>query len=408
MGATGDRFLDVVLALVQTGFGLIQNEVFGLTSLMIMATFGILGIKFILSAEESKAVIGQFFMTVLFVGFLTTVIQMWPTLYEQIGTYFQDLGGVAGGVEDAGDMMRRPSRVLETLDMAKAPIEKTMDDLSGGMKGLWNSGKVMSFAFALWILTAAFYILYVNIFFAVVEFHLVALAAWPFLAFSAFKGSAFLAERPLGFVFAAGAKLFVMSMILGFSLNFYDESLPPVNPTLGQAVDAALMAGIIMILGFAVPVAAAALISGGPGLSAALPMATALGAAMVIKEGASAARHAATGGAAKAVGSATATAASRANTSFGNSFAPGGAASTAMSAMRGADAVRPAASATAAAAGAGRGSSAVAGMRSAYNRGPSRAGSGPKTDLLQRVRSAIPPGTEGQASGAAPRLSSDI
>jgi type IV secretion system protein TrbL len=412
MGGSGDKFLASILALVESGFGTLQGDVFGLTSILIMATFGMLGIKFILSGEEGKAVIGQFFMTVLYVGFLTFVIKNWPTIYKEIGGFFQDLGGVAGKVGDAGKLMHEPSRVLDSLDLAKAPIEQKIDDMMAGLGVVTNSGKVFSYWIALGFLEIAFILLYLNMFFAIVEFHLVSLAAWPFLAFSAFKGSAFLAERPLGFVFAAGAKLFVMTMILGFSINFFNSAaLPPADPTIGQSLDAATMSLLIMILGFAVPVAAAALISGGPGLSAALPMMTAIGAAMAVKEGVAAARQGITSGPVRAVGSATAAAAGRASASFGQSFSPGGAAHMAMSSMRGGTAARPAASATASAAGAaaaGRGSSAVAGMRSAYNRSPSRSGSGHRTDLLQRVRSAIPPGTEGQASGSAPRLSGDI
>lgn len=407
MGATGDKFIAVVLSLIQGGFGLIQGEVFGLTSIMITLTFALLGIRFTLSGEEGKAVVGQFFMTLLYVGFLSWIITAWPTLYQQVGGFFQELGGVAGKVADAGQMMQKPSKVLQSLDLAKAPIENAMDDMSGGLQGLWNSGKVMTFGFALLLLEVAFLVLYVNLFFAIVEFHLVSLAAWPFLAFSAFKGSAFLAERPLGFMFAAGAKLFVMAMITGFSINFFNASLPPVNPTINQALDAAVMAFLIMVLGFAVPVAAAALISGGPGLSAALPMATALGAAMVVKEGVAAARQGVTSVPARAIGSATATAAGRAANSFNHSFAPGGAANMAQSAMRGGNAARATAASVASAAD--RGSSAVAGMKSAYNRGPSRSGgSGYRTDFLQRVRSAIPPGTDGQTSGNAPSLSRDF
>lgn len=418
MGETADKFLAAILGLVDSGFGQIQGEVFGLTSLMIMLTFAILGIKFVISGEEGRAVIGQFFMTVFYVGFLTFVIKNWPTLYDAVGSYFQEIGGVAGGVGDAGAMMRQPSRVLQSLDLAKAPIERTIDELmSAGMGtgSIYNSGKVMSLWLAQLFLEVAFFVLYLNMFFAIVEFHLVSLAAWPFLAFSAFKGSAFLAERPLGFVFAAGAKLFVMTMVLGFSINFFDASLPPSEPTIAQAFDAALMALAIMVLGFAIPVAAAALISGGPGLSAALPMMTAIGAAMAIKEGASAVRQAATSQPVKTVASATAAAAGRANASFSHSFSPGGAANMAMSAMSGGNAVRPAApaaaagaaSGAAAAGAAGRGSSAVAGMKSAYNRSP-RSGPASRTDFLQRVRGAIPPGTEGQASGSAPRLSNDF
>jgi type IV secretion system protein TrbL len=408
MGATGDKFLAAILGLVESGFGLLQGDVFGLTSIMIMITFGMLGIKFVLSGEEGKTVIGQFFITVLYVGFLTFVIKNWPVLYGQIGSYFQELGGVAGKVGDAGRMMQHPSRVLDSLDLAKAPIERTVDQLTQGTGAIWNAGKVWSLWAAQMFLEIAFIILYLNMFFAIVEFHLVSLAAWPFLAFSAFKGSAFLAERPLGFVFAAGAKLFVMTMVLGFSINFFDASLPPANPTINDALGAAIMGLLIMVLGFAVPVAAAALISGGPGLSAALPMMTAIGAGMAIKEGIAAARAGVTSAPARAIGSATATAAGRAASSFNQSFGAGGAANMAMSAMRGGDAARPAATAAAGAAAAGRGSSAVAGMKSAYNRGPGRAGGGPRTDFLQRVRSAIPPGTEGQASGNAPTLSRDI
>lgn len=416
MGDTGDEFLAAILGLVETGFGTLEGNVFGLTSIMIMITFGMLGLKFVMAGDEGKAVIGQFFMTVFYVGFLTWVIKNWPTVYEQVGGYFQQLGGVAGGVADAGDIMRHPSRVLDSLDLAKAPIERAIDELMGAYSGagaIWNMGKVGSLWLALGFLEFAFIVLYLNVFFTIVEFHLVSLAAWPFLAFSAFKGSAFLAERPLGFVFAAGAKLFVMSMVLGFSINYFDAALPDggTEMTINAAIDTAVMALLLLVFGFAVPVVAAALISGGPGLSAALPMMTAIGAAMAIKEGVQAAgslpssvRNSKAG---QAVGSATAAAASRASASFGQSFAPGGAANMAMSAMNGGNAARASTTAAAgSAAGAGRGSAAVAGMKSAYNRSPIR--SGGKTDFLQRVRSAIPPGTEGSASGNSPTLSRDI
>ncbi|GEO42818.1 conjugal transfer protein TrbL [Skermanella aerolata] len=409
MGDTGDKFLAAILGLVETGFGTLQGDVFGLTSIMIMVTFGILGIKFVMSGEEGKAVIGQFFMTVFYVGFLTFVIKNWPTFYEQVGGYFQQLGGVAGGVADAGDIMHHPSRVLDSLDLAKAPIERTIDELMAGTGSFWNMGKVGSLWLAQGLLEFAFIVLYLNVFFSIVEFHLVSLAAWPFLAFAAFRGSAFLAERPLGFVFAAGAKLFVMSMVLGFSINYFDASLPAGTDelTINGALGSAIMALLLLVFGLAVPVVAAALISGGPGLSAALPMMTTIGAAMAIKEGVAAARQGVTSVPVRAIGSATATAAGRAANSFNQSFAPGGAANMAQSAMRGGNAARAAVAPVASAAD--RGSSAVVGMKSAYNRGPSRSGgSGHKTDFLQRVRSAIPPGTDGQTSGNAPSLSRDL
>lgn len=394
-----DEFLHRVIGLVNTGFGLIEGEVFGLTGIMIAITFGILGLKFMLAGEEAKAILAQFFFTLLFVGVMTWVIKAWPTLYRDVGEYFQGLGATAGGVGDASAMLSNPSRVMESMDLAKAPIERRLDELRG-ITGIWNPGKGLSLALALLCIQTAFFISFLNLFFCIVEFHVISLAAWPFLAFSVFKGSAFLAERPIGYVFAIGAKLLVMILLLGFSLNFFDKTMIPADPTIAQSLTAAAMSFIIMLFAVMVPAVAAALISGGPMLSAAVPMMATMGAAMAMSGAVQSMRAAATSAPARAVGSATATAAQRAGASFGQSFSPGGAANVAMSAMRGGNATAAAATG----ASTQRGAGAAAAMRASSGRATPR-GSTARGDFLQRVRNAIPPGTDGQASGSAPRLS---
>lgn len=403
--AVADDFLRRIIALSDSGFGLIEGEVFGLTAILIAITFGILGFKFILAGEDAKSILVQFFFKVLFVGFMVWIIKAWPTLYHQIGEYFQNVGGVAGGVADAGEMLQRPSRIMESLDLAKAPIERRIDELTGGIGGaIWNSGKAFSLYFSLMWIELAFFVTFLNMFFTVVEFHLISLAAWPFLAFSVFKGSTFLAERPIGYVFAIGAKLFIMTMILGFSLNFFDSTILPAEPTINQSLTTAMMSFIIMVLAVLVPAVAAGLISGGPVLSAAIPMMTTAGAAMAMTSAVSSIKAAATSGPVRAVGSATATAAQRAAGSVGKAFSP--AASTAAAAARSA---ASAATGTASAAGgaAQRGAGAAASMRATSSaRRPQ--GGGQRGDFLQRVRNAIPPGTDGHASGNAPRLSDEM
>jgi type IV secretion system protein TrbL len=402
-----DEFLARIVGLVDSGFGLIQGEVFGLTAILIAVTFGVLGFKFVLAGEEAKSILVQFFFKVLFVGFMVWIIKAWPTLYREAGEYFQALGGTAGGVGNATDMLTKPSRVMESMDLATAPITRTIDELGGAGYGtgqITNGGKIFSLEVAQFFIQLAFFVSYVNLFFTVVEFHAVALAAWPFLAFSVFKGSTFLAERPMGFVFGVGAKLLVMTMLLGFSLNYFDTVLLPADPTINQSLTTAMMAFLIMVFALLVPAVAAALISGGPMLSAAVPMMMAAGTAMAMTGAVQAMKAAATSAPAKAVGSATASAASRAAGSFNQSFSAGGAAHTAMSAMRGPGAASGAAASTATAAAPQRGAGAASSIRAASTaRRPT--GGGQRSDFLQRVRNAIPPGTDGHASGNAPRLS---
>jgi type IV secretion system protein TrbL len=401
-----DEFLARIISLVDTGFGAIEGEVFGLTAIMIALTFGLLGLKFVLAGEEAKSILVQFFFKVFFIGFMVWIIKAWPTLYQQIGEYFQALGGVAGGVDAASDMLTKPSRVMQSMDLATAPITRRIDELNSGLGVVTNSGKIFSLEVAQFFIQAAFFLSYANLFFTVVEFHAIALAAWPFLAFSVFKGSTFLAERPIGFMFAVGAKLMVLTMLLGFSLNYFDDALLPADPTINQALTSAMMAFLITVFAIMVPAVAAALISGGPMLSAAVPMMMTAGTALAMTGAVQSMKAAATSAPVRAVGSATATAASRAAGSFNQSFGAGGAAHTAMSAIRGGGA--SAAAATPAAAGAAqRGSGAAASMRAASTaRRPQ--GGGQRGDFLQRVRNAIPPGTDGHASGNAPRLSDEM
>src|SRR3954452_10972321 len=104
--AVADDFLRRIIALSDSGFGLIEGEVFGLTAILIAITFGVLGFKFVLAGEDAKSILVQFFFKILFVGFMVWIIKAWPTLYHEIGEYFQNVGGVAGGVADAGEMLQ--------------------------------------------------------------------------------------------------------------------------------------------------------------------------------------------------------------------------------------------------------------------------------------------------------------
>ena len=65
------------------------------------------------------------------------------------------------------------------------------------------------------IVLLAFFILAVQLFIAIIEFKLTALAGFILVPFALFGQTAFLAERVLGNVISSGIKLMVLAIVVG-------------------------------------------------------------------------------------------------------------------------------------------------------------------------------------------------
>lgn len=406
MGAL-DQFLAVLVGHTQGGISTLGPSVQGLIGALIVLTYGFMGVKWLITGADIRTMMAGFFMKTVFVGFFVWLVLNWPSVYTLFPDYMIALGNQANG--GAAIDFYRPNLIVDAGLASAKPILDTADRMTAGWGGFTNFGTSLSLALVGILIIGTFILIALNVFATVVEMHMIALAAFPFLAAAVWNTSSFLAQKPVAFVFGIGAKLLVMSLFVGFAMNFYTGLGVQEHPTFYQAIEQLVMAGGLLGLSFFLPAAAAALIAGVPMLTAMMPVATAIAGVGAMQ--ASMAAFKAGGGAAAEAMKGGASLTSQAAGKMGLSRA-----ASAAKAILSKGGTSPAAQAStqavaASAAGASSGASQAAGtpwaQRAASSNVVKMAAGQPHGggDLASKLRSSIPTGTDGGGGGFNPNVS---
>ncbi|MBL4600946.1 MAG: type IV secretion system protein, partial [Rhizobiaceae bacterium] len=158
-----------------------------------------------------------------------------------------------------------------------------------------NFVTIIILMFAWVVVLLAFFILAIQLFMTIIEFKLTTLAGFILVPFALWNKTAFLAEKVLGNVIAAGIKLMVLAVIVGIGSTLFStfaNSFSGGDITFEQAAATVLGALSIFMLGIFGPGIAAGLVSGAPQLGAGAIVGSAAGLAI----GGAAATGAAIGG----------------------------------------------------------------------------------------------------------------
>ena len=336
-----DRFLVEFSNAIDTAFGLISPDVSWLTGTLLTISVVMFGITWALRADNMTP---QAIRKILTVGFFLFLITQWAELSDIVMNGFVTLGLKAGASSLTASQFMTPTNVfIPGYDLAWGLFQEASryDPVFGN-----------TFNFALFMITGlvvivAFIVIAIQVFMTILQFKLGVLAALVMLPFGMLKQTAFIAEKPLGWVISSGIRLFVLALVVSLGLevvNAYLPSAPPGGTVEYAGPDDALATAfasiVLCLLAWNAPQLAADLISGAPSLGAG----TAVGGAIAGAAGGAAAIGAATGAvgaAAKNPGKTAALAAAGAGAAMtgGASAAPaigGGAAAKAISAFKGA------------------------------------------------------------------------
>lgn len=410
MGAL-DKLLEALVGHTQGGISTLGPSVQGLVGALIVLTYGFMGVKWLVTGADVRSMAAGFFMKTIFVGFFVWLVLNWPSLYTLFPDYMIALGNKANG--GAPLDFYKPNLIVDAGVASAKPVLDTADQLTSGWGGITNFGSSLALALVGIFLIVAFVMIALNVFATVVEMHMIALAAFPFLAAAVWNTSSFLAQKPIAFVFGIGAKLLVMTLFVGFAMNFYTNMGVPEHPTFYQSIELFIVAGAVLGLSFFLPAAAAALIAGVPMLTATMPIATAIAGVGAMQT--SYGLFKAGGGAAAAAASGAASLTSQAAGKMGVARVSS-AAKSLIGNGGGASAGNAGASAGPAAAGSIAGVGHPAGtpwaqraassnvVNMARNGGHPAIGVG---DLASKLRSSIPSGTDGGGGGFNPNVSED-
>lgn len=264
-----DGFTETFVTYIDSGFGLLGPDVAFLTTILIGIDITLAGLFWALA--EDKSVIPSLIKKVLYVGAFAFILNNFQNLANIIFDSFAGLGlRATGSPISAADLMR-PGFIAATGYDAAEPLLLEVSNLLGPLAFFENFVTIMVIMFAWVVVLLAFFILAIQLFVTILEFKLTTLAGFILVPFALWNKTAFLAERVLGNVVAAGIKLMVLAVIVGIGSTLFASftaSFSGGDITLQQAASTVLGALAIFMLGIFGPGIAAGLVSGAPQLGA--------------------------------------------------------------------------------------------------------------------------------------------
>ena len=289
-----DLFTSTFVTYIDSGFGLLGPDIAFLTTVLIGIDITLAGLFWALA--DDKAIIPALIKKVLYVGAFAFILNNFSSLSTIIFDSFAGLGLRATGSPISASDLMRPGFVAAAGYTAAEPLLDEVSGLIGPIAFFENFVTISILMFAWLVVVLAFFILAIQLFITILEFKLTTLAGFVLVPFALWNKTAFLAERVLGNVVAAGIKLMVLAVIVGIGSTLFGafaSSFAGGDITLEQAAATVLGALAIFMLGIFGPAIAAGLVSGAPQLGAGAAVGSAAGLAI----GGAAAVGAAVGGA---------------------------------------------------------------------------------------------------------------
>ena len=197
-----DRFLNVFIAYIDSGFGLLQADVAYLTSTLIVIDLTLAGLFWALS--EGSDVISGLLKKVLYVGFFAFLLSNFSFLADTVFQSFAGLGIKAGSATLTAEDLMRPGYIASVGFQAALPLLEDIADMLGPIAFFENFVMIAVLLIAWAVILIAFFILAVQLFVSILEFKLTTLAGFVLVPFALWNKTAFLAERVLGNVIASG------------------------------------------------------------------------------------------------------------------------------------------------------------------------------------------------------------
>ncbi|GGL12918.1 P-type conjugative transfer protein TrbL [Caulobacter rhizosphaerae] len=300
MNDTGviDRFFQVFSRYIDSGFGLLGGEVAFLSTTLVAIDVTLAALFWAWAPGED--VLARLIKKTLYVGFFAFIIGNFHALASIILASFSGLGlKAAGGGLSAEDFLR-PGRVAAAGISAAKPMLEAAAELGGFPAFFENIVQVVVLLIGWLLVVVAFFIISVQIFVCILEFKLTTLAGFVLVPFGLFGRTAFLAERMLGNVIAAGVKVLVLAVITGIGSSLFSEftaAIGPGQPNLETVLALALASLTLLGLSIFGPGIASGLVSGAPQLGAGAAVGTGLMVGGMAMAGAAAAQMAVGGGA---------------------------------------------------------------------------------------------------------------
>ena len=250
---------------INTGFGLIKGDVTRLLNVLIILSIFWSATLWALSEDH---VIAEFARKIVYIGMFAWIVQNWQALTDKLAQSFMNLGLEAGGFDGASFYTQQPGNIAYLGYTTAQPLLDQITRLCGPVAFFRNFPEIIFLFFAVGAIVVAFCVITVQVVLALVTFKFGSLAAFVLVPFAVLSKTAFIAERPLGWVVGSGVRLMVLTLVLGVGNNIFQSLKMPAGSTVTtyQAFCIALAAILLMVFSLVASRLATDLIIGGPSL----------------------------------------------------------------------------------------------------------------------------------------------
>lgn len=263
---TPNELMVVFSNTISAGFDALQGSVNGVFALLIALVVALTGIQWALS--PNREVLAAGFGKVLLIGAFAWLINDWQRLSETIWAGFIELGLTAGGGSlsradflNPGAILAQGWEIVKALGETPAPVDNPLDVVG-------NLADALILGLAMLGIMLAFALLALQIIVTLLEFKIVTLGGFVLLPFGIWNKSAFLAERPLGYVVSSGLKVLALAIVVSGARTLFDQLQPSANPDIYEALSILVASILLAMLAIFIPNLASALVTGGPSLGA--------------------------------------------------------------------------------------------------------------------------------------------
>ncbi|AOS84357.1 hypothetical protein BIU88_09585 [Chlorobaculum limnaeum] len=250
--------LNHFLTVFGAGWSNLQPAINWLTGALLGIEIVMLGLWWALGGGEQLVGVMK---KILYLGIWMWIVRSFPTLADAFVKSLIHAGQLAGG--GGGPSLFDPSKIIEYGLTTTAPLVDKMSTIgiteivNGIILALTYIGIMLAYILIAW-----------QIFYAVLEFNLLAAVVGIFLPFGFLEQTKFLAEKAIGAIVSSGIKL----MVLAFIMAVIEPTLSTLTFSSGltftEIWSALLTVGAVAFLAWNAPGIAAGLLAGSPSLSA--------------------------------------------------------------------------------------------------------------------------------------------
>ncbi|MCZ8195836.1 MAG: P-type conjugative transfer protein TrbL [Hyphomonadaceae bacterium] len=251
---------------VTSGFAALAGPVNGIFGLMIALVVALTGIQWAVSSNRD-ALAGAF-SKILLIGTFAYIINDWQGLSETIFAGFLQLGLTAGGGSISSADFLNPGAVIETGWQIVKALGDSPTTTEDPLDVIGNLIDAIIIGISMLGIMIAFAVLALQIIVTLLEFKIVTLGGFILLPFGILSKTAFMAERPLGYVVSSGLKVLALAIVISGAQAVFAQLTPSPEPDIYEAMTILTAAIILAMLSLFAPNLAAALVSGGPALGA--------------------------------------------------------------------------------------------------------------------------------------------